>query len=183
MLEKITNLVSALRKIPIGFLLAITIVLGLILFLPDTIADKIAIKDFRDDYRKFLGPAFLLCVSFLLTKIVLSLVRNINSKRQQKRLRKQLHNLTPEEKGYLAVFILEGRNTIYVDIGDGIVGGLLAKGIIFRSSNMFTAIDGIPYNVQPWARQYLERYPELLEGGIGKPLTPRQKLYRRLDEF
>ena len=179
MLDKITSLVNALRKIPIGFLLALTIVLGLILFLPDTVAGKLAIREFRGDYRKFLGPAFLLGTAFLLTRIVLGCGRKIEKRRRMQCRRKQLHDLTPEEMGYLTDFVLSGRNTIYVDVDDGIAGGLLGKSIIYRSSNMFNVLDGIPYNLQPWARKYLEQHPELLDGAVGKPLTPEQKLRSR----
>ena len=87
--------------------------------------------------------------------------------------------LTPEEKGYLVSYIEGQQNTIYVGLDDGIMGGLTAKGITYRSSNMGDLLNGVAFNLQPWARSYLEENRYLLDGYAGKPMTPREKLYGR----
>jgi hypothetical protein len=56
----------------------------------------------------------------------------------------------------------------------GIAGGLVAKRILFRSSNIFNMIQGPPHNIQPWAKARLIEKPELLEGAV------LPELYRRL---
>lgn len=90
-----------------------------------------------------------------------------------------LHNLTPEEKGYLAPFIIGNQNTVYVGMEDGIMAGLQVKGITYLAANIGSWLDGFAFNLQPWAREYLKEHPELLEGYVGQPMTPEQKLFSR----
>lgn len=78
---------------------------------------------------------------------------------------KHLHQLTLEEKDYLAQYIVEQKNSIHA-LGSGVMGGLEAKGITYRASNLGNAITGFPYNLQPWAREYLKANPHLLNKGV-----------------
>ena len=64
MIDKILSGLERMQKIPTGFLLAVSIVLGLILFLPEGTAKTLAIDGFRQTYRTFLGPALLLFAAF-----------------------------------------------------------------------------------------------------------------------
>lgn len=82
MINNILNALEWLRKIPPGFLLALSVVLALLLFLPIEIAETLAIKEFRDSYRTFLGPSFLVVISFFITNVLLS----VNNIRRKKRL-------------------------------------------------------------------------------------------------
>lgn len=74
---------------------------------------------------------------------------------------KSLHELTPDEKGYLLPYIRDVANTRYFKFIDGIAGGLWAKRILFRSSDLAVP-NSAPDNLEPWARQYLQDHPELL---------------------
>lgn len=175
MMTKIVSALDSLRNFPAGFLLALSIVLGLLVFLPDRIADALAIKDLRSAYRTFLGPSLLLTVSFLLTKLVLGLS---GRRKERKGVRDRvdlLRQLTASEKGYLAQFTVLGVNTIYVALGDGVAGGLAAKNIIYQSSSVFNVLEGMPFNLQPWAYEELRQNPELLRGAIGRPLTNQER--------
>jgi len=177
MINKALDTLDWLRKAPTWLLLALSIVLALLLFLPSEIAETLAVMDFRNSYRKFLGPALLLLFSFLITKALLSINDYRRMKVNQSRRLSQLHSLTAEEKGYLAQFILHGRNSIHVAMGDGVAGGLEAKGIIYRSSNAFSILEGPPFNLQPWARDYLSEHPDLLEGAVGAPQTNEERIF------
>jgi hypothetical protein len=44
-------------------------------------------------------------------------------------------------------------------------------------------LDGFAFNLQSWAREYLEENPHLLNGHAGAPMTPRQKLHSRRFNF
>ncbi|MCI5141055.1 MAG: hypothetical protein D3909_04865 [Candidatus Electrothrix sp. ATG1] len=179
MIDNVLNILEWLRKIPAGFLLALSVVLALLLFLPIEIAETLAVKEFRDSYRKFLGPSFLVVVSFFITKALLSVnnIRRIKVNKSKRLL--QLHSLTAEEKGYLAQFMKCGDNTIHVAMGDGVAGGLEAKGIIYRSSNSFNILEGLPYNLQPWAQDYLCKRLSLLDGAVGAPQTNMERIFGR----
>ncbi len=149
--------------------LAVAIACTIVIFLPETVAAQLGLVEFRTDYRGLLGWGFVLSWSSLGAALIWWLKSIIAKKfkvRKQERIRQQhLHELTPEEKGYLIEY-KNGQNSIYCDIEDGIAGGLLAKDIIYRSSNVFNMVDGVPYNIQPWAKRYLDDHPELLDGYV-----------------
>ena len=169
MIENIGKLFSTAAKWAPKPTLGVAIACSLVIFLPETVAARLGIAEFRMEYTGFLGWSFLLAWSYLLAALVWHAKDHIRARLEAKRMQRvrkgSLYELTPEEKGYLAEF-MSGRNTILCDVSDGVAGGLLAKGIIYRSSNVFDPIDGVPYNIQPWAKRYLSKHPRLLEGHI-----------------
>ena len=178
-MDKWTAIVEYFRKIPAAFLLALLATLALILFIPSKYASALAIDQFRDSYRIFLGPAFLLVFAFITARFYNGLEKRFASKRALKELQKNLHSLTGEEKGYLAQFIYEEKTSIYVGMDDGVMGGLRKKGITYLAAQQGNLLDGFAFNLQPWAREYLHENHQLLDGGVGRPLTPREKLHSR----
>lgn len=176
-MDKLTGFADYFRKIPAAFLVAIVSVLGLILFLPDETAKTLAVDEFRENYRVFIGPAFLLTVSFLIARLFMLLKQGHVERQNLKAKQKILHQLTPAEKGYLIRYVEGQQNTINVGMDDGIMSGLAAKRITYRASNMGDLLNGFAFNLQPWAREYLEVNPHLLDGYAGQPMTPREKLH------
>jgi NADH:ubiquinone oxidoreductase subunit 5 (subunit L)/multisubunit Na+/H+ antiporter MnhA subunit len=112
MMNKLTGFADYFQKIPAVFLVAIISVLGLILFLPEETAKTLAADEFREKYRVYLGPAFLLTVSFLVARFFIFLKQGQTKRQNLKRMQKALHHLTPEEKGYLVFYIEGPKNTI-----------------------------------------------------------------------
>ena len=177
MMEKLTGFADYFRKIPAAFLVAIVSVLGLILFLPEEYAKTLAVDGFRNEYRVFLGPAFLLTLSFCAARVFNFFMQGYRQKQALKRRQETLHSLTPAEKGYLIPYIEERQNTVNVGMDDGVMAGLRSKGITYLAANMGDLLNGFAFNLQPWAREYLEKTPQLLGGYAGGPMTPRQKLH------
>jgi len=83
-----------------------------------------------------------------------------------------LHKLLPEEKGILGPYVKDGVTSYMFDMGNGIVGGLVDGDILFRSSNV-GEVYSFPYNLRPWAREYLEANPHLL---VGAKVPPRRRV-------
>lgn len=179
MIEKLTEFADYFRKVPTAFLVAIISAVGLILFLPEDHAKILAVDDFRNEYRVFLGPAFLLTLSFCAARIFNFFKQRYRKKHALKKRQQALHSLTPEEKGYLIPYIEGLQNTVNVGLDDGVMAGLHSKGITYRAANIGSLLDGFAFNLQPWAREYLEKNPHLLNGYVGEPMTPHQKLYSR----
>ena len=172
-----TTIIDYFRKIHIAFLIAIITIISLILFIPEEIAKTLAVNEFRKNYRIFLGPLRLLTIAFLITRIFLFIAKIYSEKKKLKVRYNVLYNLTPEEKGYLSIYITEQKNSITVGLDDGIMGGLELKNIVYRATNEGSILIGFPFNLQPWIREYLNKKPKLLEGAIGDPKTPRQILH------
>lgn len=80
-MEKLTELVEYFRKIPAAFLVATLFVLGLILFLPENYAQTVAVDGFRNEFRVYLGPVFLLVVSFCSARIFTFFMQGHNQRK------------------------------------------------------------------------------------------------------
>ena len=95
-----------------------------------------------------------------------------------------LRSLTPEEKGFLVPFIFDNEATRYASMESGVVGGLLAQGIIYRSSSVGTSSFTFPYNLQSWARRELAKQRWLLHMDDSEPspkgMKEREPAQRRL---
>lgn len=88
------------------------------------------------------------------------------------RRRQSLLALTPDEKAYLAPFVLEHQNTQYHTLQDGVAAGLVAKNILYLPSTMGRKLTGFAHNIQPWAKEYLVKNRQLLEGANPEPEGP-----------
>jgi hypothetical protein len=53
---------------------------------------------------------------------------------------------------------------------DGVIQGLVAEKILYRSANVGSLITGFAYNVQPWAWDFLNANPHVL---VDLPDEPR----------
>ena len=178
-MDKLAGFADDFRKIPAAFLVAIVSVLGFILFLSEEYAKTLAVDGFRNEYRVFLGPAFLLTLAFCAARVFNFFMQGHRQRQALKKRQEALHSLTPEEKGYLIPYIEKQQNSVYVGMDDGVMAGLRSKGITYLAANMGDLLNGIAFNLQPWAREYLEKNPHLLDGYAGAPMTPRQKLHSR----
>ena len=171
---KPSDILGFFREIELPLVIMVAVILALILFLPDYAASSLSIAAFRDTYRTYLGPAFLVAVGLLLTKLVMAFWGWWRECKRLKAMHKLLHNLTPEEKGYLKPFIVDRANSIYVGLDDGVAGGLTAKKILYQSCTIGSDSEGFAHNLQTWAFEYLSKHPELLKGYVGTP-KPRVK--------
>jgi len=173
------RVLETVLKLQLRFLLVLSVAVGCLLFLPDDVAEKMALRQFREQYRTYIGPSFLLVASLLIVQAAFHVLQTLRDKIRRARAKKvremALESLTPEEQGYLAALVVDSKNTIYVNIGDGVAGGLEAKGILYRSTNMFDPLEGIPHNLQPWARKTLTERPDLLDKASGRPVPPGER--------
>ena len=89
--------------------------------------------------------------------------RKKGTKATLKRLEQLLHALTPDEKTYLSSFVNNNKNTQYFKIKNDVLGELEKKKIIYKSSSVDNSIPGQAYKLQPWAKEYLAKNPQLLD--------------------
>lgn len=181
MLEKTVELFNAINRFPTLLLIALGASAVFILFIPEPLAATLALDEFRKTYRIFLGPGLVVVGAWLLTRLVAIAVTPIKHWRNLRRLQNTLSTLTVEEKGYLAEFVVTGRTVVLVPLEDGIIGSLVARQIVYRSSNLFNIVEGVPYSLQPWARRYLEANLDILKHAAASPVSPLEK--RRDDHW
>ena len=165
MFEAVGAVIAAVIKAGVPIYVAALIASALLLFLPDSVAHQIGVEEFRQSYRGYLGGTLVASISLLVAyglSATSNVVRNRLDDRQLRRLTMEtLGMLTSAEKEFLSAFIIEGRNTVHAPISDGVAGGLVAKRIVYRSSNIIQYFDA-PYNLQPIARKLLTKNPKLL---------------------
>ncbi len=180
-IETVTGLLATIRQTGPLVFLAVALASGIIIFAPIDFATTLGLIEFRNEYRSVLGATFLLSSALVvvnaLYKIGMWVGKRARWHRNAKALNKHLEDLTAEERGYLVPYVLGDVTTQHFLIEDGIAGGLVAKNIIYRSSNVFGILQGPAYNMQPWAKARLRDHPELLEGAI-VPERYRQLLNR-----
>lgn len=175
MLESLAGLLSSIKQAGPVVLIGIAIATGTGLFSPDWVIIKLGLLQLRDQHRAYVGLAFVLSGALLLAQVTgagAQMVRRAYRRRRvQSSDRELLHGLTPDEKAYLLPFVV-GENTLYFRVQDGVAGGLVAKQILYRSSTVGSIVSGFAHNLQPWAREYLEKNPQLLEGANMTPSGP-----------
>jgi hypothetical protein len=87
--------------------------------------------------------------------------------------------LNPREKEILLYYFVNHTNTQPLRVNDGTVAELEFYEIISRTSQISQGWFEFPYNLNPWAREYLSEHPGLLnftreEEAILKQLNERE---------
>ena len=166
MFEAAGAFIATILKDGVRIYVAALFASGMSLFMPEAIAQNLGIAGLRQTYRLYLGGVFIVSISLLVAYGLSALSDwgkgHLMERRSRRRILNALEDLTAEEKKFLSMFVVEGRNTVHVPISDGIAGGLVAKCIVYRSSRVFHAFSA-PYNLQPIARKLLTESPTLLD--------------------
>lgn len=172
------DIVNAIKLAP-RYLAAIGTFSGLLLFLPKNLADTIGVSHLAQDYRQWLGLAFLASLALLAVHWSIeigAIIRNATLvKEHQKMITQKLHTLTENEKQILRFYIATQSKTNRLRIDDGIVGGLVASGVIYRATSVGNMVDGFDHNISEFAWEYLHKHQGLLAGTTDTRLTHQRR--------
>lgn len=140
---------------------------GALLFGPDLFLKRLGLDLFIAEYRKYIGVVFL-GVNVLILAHVFVFIYSYFSKIIKNMLflrakRKRLYSLTDEEKRILSGFVSKNTRSQDLECTNGVVLGLEIEKIIVRVSSLSSYFTEFPYNIQPWAWEYLKEHPELLK--------------------
>lgn len=155
-------------KLAPRYMISIAIVCGVLLFLPRETLDKIGLLKFSQDYRQWLGFGFLVSTT-LWSVAMVSMAwswfgKKVRRKRIKKRIIRKLNSLTEDEKQILRYYIGKNTRANMLKIDDGVVQGLAAEGIIYRSASMGNILEGFAHNISDIAWGYLNENPHVLDG-------------------
>ena len=150
-------------------LVAIALLTGMILFLPESILDKMALSNLPDLWNKVIGLTFLLSVALIITLVVFSIISRIRDKRQTKRLRenlkKNLKRLSPRQKSIVVQLLHSEDKTISLDKNSGDTIYLVNSLFIYMPQQAFTLGWNnemiLTYVPQPWLLDLFNDEPEL----------------------
>ncbi|WP_146583085.1 superinfection exclusion B family protein [Neorhodopirellula pilleata] len=161
------NVLDALKLAP-RYLAAIGLFAGLLLFAPNGISDTLGIRNLTQNYRQWIGLAFLASITLLAVHWgvqIGGIVRNRSRLQKSKqRITKKLHSLTEDEKQILRFYYATQSKSNTLRIDDGVVNGLVSAGVIFPAARMGNMFEGFAHNISDVAWNYLHEHPELLDG-------------------
>lgn len=151
--------------VPLG---GTAIAAAVVLFAPPSLLVVLGLNEVVKAIRPYLGGALVLSSSLLICLAAKGAWDNLLGKLLREALtirfhRRELHALTEEEKSYLRPFIENQTRSRAFNLNDGIAMGLQQRKIIIRASNL--GIPGgysFPFQIQPWAWEYLNKHPELV---------------------
>ena len=169
-IDKATNSFLDMIKLSPKYLIGIMIFTGSILIIGsvESLSSFFGVKE--ESFKKvqlWISLVFLFSFSLLLAHLLNSgyffFSSNLNDKRDLKLRQKRLHDLTNAEKQILGKYVFEKTRTQSLSYNSGTVRGLELELIIFRSSDMSQGGVLFPYNIQPWAWDYLNENKHLIE--------------------
>ena len=153
-------------KLPTKTLAALCIVFGVMIFSNDAALENFGLKAFVEEYRAYLGVGFLVTLTLIVVNSLAAVWKFIYPWIAQAywvRLgRKRLQCLNPTEKDILRYYIQNQTRSQSLQIQDGTVNALQRDKIIIRGSSL-GSLYGFDFIIQPWAWEYLNEHPELLD--------------------
>jgi hypothetical protein len=143
------------------------VITSIMLFSGDDLLFKLGLVKAKESLQVWIGLVWLISVSTLLAETIFPSCKwcyqkvkwHFNLRTYQQRL----HDLTIEEKELLAEYIEKNTRTTSINYSNGVAKELESAKVIRRASNMSHYHDVFPYNIQPWAWEYLTKNPDLLK--------------------
>lgn len=153
-------------KLPTKTLAALCIMFGVMVFSGDAALENFGLKAFVEDYRAYLGAGFLATLALTVVNSLAAVWKFIYpwiAEAYWVRIgRKRLQNLNPTEKEILRYYIKNQTRSQSLPIQDGTVNALQREKVIIRGSSL-GSLYGFDFIIQPWAWEYLNEHPELLD--------------------
>jgi len=157
------------------FWFGVLLLSSFLLFLPSESLDRLGLEDFRNSQKSWISLVFLGSIAFLgsyaAEEVWITGKKTYLERRQLRSRQDQIANLSPSEKNVLREYIGSQEATRCFEISDGIVNGLVVKGILYCSSNISVHYTSFPFNLQPWAWKYLNKHPEILSDSLSVSQT------------
>ena len=139
------------------------LVLGFLMIAPEDVLKALGLRDFRTEYRTWLGLGLIFAAATLLIRGGNSILQLVKRWLTLRRMKGRLHNLTPEERAILVRYLMEQSRTQRLPADDGVVRGLVTAGVIDRSSGINVWFYDADHNLQSWAWDYINKHPGLVE--------------------
>lgn len=152
-------------------LVAVVILSGLLLFLPENVLKKMSLDELPALWNRIIGIVFLLSVALISTMIVFSVISHITEKRRNKRMRvnlkKKFQTLSPRQKAIILQLLRSEDKTISLDKNSGDTIYLMNNLFLHMPEQAFTLGWNnemiLTYVPQPWLLDLYNEEPELFK--------------------
>lgn len=157
-------------------LFIVSIICWAVYFLPPKLLNNLDLLDLWLNGRKWVFVIGLFSTIWFMAGAFFDLIAKSNIKwsasmeaRKTKIAReKVLMSTSNVEKEVIARYLSDDTTTFAFDYRDGIVNGLVSKGILYRSSQASNPMSmNFDFNIQPWVWEYLKDHSDFL-----KDITP-----------
>jgi len=157
---------AELLKLAPRYIVAVAIASSLFIFMPGYFVEVMGLSEVQSTYKPYAAIILIVSLSILLAYSGVELVQWGKRKRESDKEIKQrtgrLHTLTPGEQTILAQYLRRNTRTQDWKPHDGNVLELEMNGVLRRVSDWECERHGSPYNIQPWAWEYLREHSELV---------------------
>lgn len=161
-----TKIVDWAKLLSPRYLISIALVTGILLFAPDAFLNGFALVPFFAASKPFIALLFLFSVIAVLVQSIESAaqysVRILEVQKKTKARNDRLRDLTEDEKQVLRPFIQSRQRARYLERSDGVVL-VLSNARIISQAGFLAIRGGGQYQIEPWAWDYLNAHPELLD--------------------
>jgi len=145
---------------------------GCLLFLPPSFLLKLQIVDFKKDFGKYFGFAFLASSAFLIVAVLNWSQEKVNGffrkRKQAVYIVKAITNMDFQEIAVLREFFINAQQSLDMPIDNPVVAGMLNKGLIYQLSSMGQmSLEGL---MMPVAMHHLLK-ESIKPESLGLPLT------------
>lgn len=150
-------------------MVAIAILSGLILFLPEDILKKMSLNDLPERWKQIIGIVFLLSIALIGTLLLFSFLSHIMSKNKNIRLKKNLKDkiktLSPRQKEIIKQLLRSEDKTISLDKNSGDTIYLLNNLFLYMPQQVASVGRNneiiLTYTPQPWLLELYNEEPDL----------------------
>lgn len=178
--ELLTGVLDAVKLAP-RYLAPVGLVAAMLLFVPQEYLQVVGVHQLAQDYRPVLGLALLFCIATLVMLVGHALWRSTGSRWRRYKFRRCIHQrlgrLSEDEKQILRFYISQQTRANTLRIDDGVVQGLVAAGVIYRSAQIGSLVDGFSHNISEIAWKHLDKNEVLLEGSTNTYRTDKRPRY------
>ncbi|TDQ37002.1 superinfection exclusion B family protein [Thiopseudomonas denitrificans] len=155
-------------KLAPRYLIAVALIAGALLFLPDAWLQRIGINAFAETHRQWLGLTFLVSATLWGVSAIgacwVWILERIFERRVRRHIVKKLSSLNEDEKQILRYYFAKETRANMLKINDGVVQGLVANRIIYRSASTGSLVEGFAHNITDVAWDYIQANPQVLQG-------------------
>jgi len=152
-------------------LVAVALLSGSLLFLPEAVLIKMSLNDLPDLWKRIIGIVFLLSVALILTIAIYSISSKILTRRRNKKikdnLKKRLKTLSPRQKAIVIKMLKSDDKAIPLDKNSGDTIYLVNNLFLHMPQQVFTVGWNnemiLTYVPQPWLLELYNEEPELFE--------------------
>lgn len=150
-------------------MVAIAILSGLILFLPEDILKKMSLNDLPERWKQIIGIVFLLSIALIGALLLFSFLSHIMSKNKNIRLKKNLKDkiktLSPRQKVIIKQLLRSEDKTISLDKNSGDTIYLLNNLFLYMPQQVASVGRNneiiLTYTPQPWLLELYNEEPDL----------------------